>query len=275
MAEADDPLHHARRRRSNERTHPSDRADRAGRAPRAGRRGRPLLRSSARASRSARAAGSARTSCSTATRASAGATGSSTSLARRAAAGQEIRRRAHRGRDRRRQHHPRVLHHQPRHRAGRRRDAPRRRQLDHGLLHIAHDCQVGNHTIFANSAQLAGHVTSATGRSSAASPACTSSCTSAPTASPASAPHLTQDLPPYVTAAGDTAQALRHQRRGLKRRGFTAGGARRAQARLQDALSQRPDAGRGEARARGAGRRVRRKCGARRFPQPLDARHRA
>ena len=30
-------------------------------------------------------------------------------------------------------------------------------------VHIAHDCQVGNHTIFANNAQLAGHVTSATG----------------------------------------------------------------------------------------------------------------
>ena len=26
-------------------------------------------------------------------------------------------------------------------------------------VHIAHDCQIGNHTMFANSRQLAGHVT--------------------------------------------------------------------------------------------------------------------
>ena len=49
------------------------------------------------------------------------------------AAGQEVRRRADRAGDRRPQHDPRVLHLQPRHRAGRRRHPPRRRQLDHGL----------------------------------------------------------------------------------------------------------------------------------------------
>ena len=38
-----------------------------------------------------------------------------------------------RARDRRPQHDPRVLHDQHRHRPGRRRDADRRRQLDHGL----------------------------------------------------------------------------------------------------------------------------------------------
>ena len=47
--------------------------------------------------------------------------------------------------------------------------------------HVAHDCQVGNHTVFANNATLAGTCTSATTRSSAASPACTSSCASART----------------------------------------------------------------------------------------------
>src|SRR6185312_1142712 len=41
--------------------------------------------------------------------------------------------RAHAPGDRRRQHHPRVRHHQPRHRAGRGCDAHGLRQLDHGL----------------------------------------------------------------------------------------------------------------------------------------------
>ncbi len=52
------------------------------------------------------------------------------------------------------------LHLQPRHGAGRRRHPDRFRQLDHGQsVHIAHDCHVGDHTILANNATLAGHVT--------------------------------------------------------------------------------------------------------------------
>ena len=79
-------------------------------------------------------------------------------LDRRRAAGQEVRRRADRAGDRRPQHDPRVLHLQPRHRAGRRRHARRRRQLDHGLRAHRARLQLGNQTILANNATLAGHV---------------------------------------------------------------------------------------------------------------------
>ena len=54
-------------------------------------------------------------------------------LARRSSAGQEVRRRADAPGDRRPQRHSRVLHVQYRHRAGRRRHARGRRQLDHGV----------------------------------------------------------------------------------------------------------------------------------------------
>jgi UDP-N-acetylglucosamine acyltransferase len=67
-------------------------------------------------------------------------------------------RRADRARDRRPQHHPRVLHLQPRHRAGRWRHARRRRQLDHGLRAHRARRAGGHRTILANNATLAGHV---------------------------------------------------------------------------------------------------------------------
>lgn len=52
-------------------------------------------------------------------------------------------------------------------------------------VHIAHDCQVGDHIIFANSASCAGHVEVGITRSSVVSPWCTSFPKSAPTALPA------------------------------------------------------------------------------------------
>ncbi len=87
-------------------------------------------------------------------------------------------------------------------------------------VHLAHDCRVGNKTIFANNAQLAGHVHvgdwailggftvvhqfvhigahSMTGMGSI----------------------LFQDLPPFIMAAGNTAEARSFNLEGLKRRGF-------------------------------------------------------
>ena len=89
-------------------------------------------------------------------------------------------------------------------------------------VHLAHDCQVGNHTIFANNAQLAGHchvddhailggftVVHQFVRIGA------HSMTGMGTI-------LFQDLPPYVTAAGNTASPYGINSEGLKRRGFTS-----------------------------------------------------
>lgn len=89
-------------------------------------------------------------------------------------------------------------------------------------VHLAHDCQVGSHTIFANLAQLAGHVHigdwvilgggtlvhqfvhvgahSFTGMST----------------------YLDRDLPPFVKAAGHMAKPFGINGEGLRRRGFPA-----------------------------------------------------
>ncbi|OGA57615.1 MAG: acyl-[acyl-carrier-protein]--UDP-N-acetylglucosamine O-acyltransferase [Betaproteobacteria bacterium RIFCSPLOWO2_12_FULL_67_28] len=89
-------------------------------------------------------------------------------------------------------------------------------------VHLAHDCQVGSHTVFANLAQLAGHVVigdwailgggtlvhqfvhvgahSFTGMST----------------------YLDRDLPPFVKAAGHMAKPFGINSEGLRRRGFAA-----------------------------------------------------
>lgn len=88
-------------------------------------------------------------------------------------------------------------------------------------VHLAHDCQVGDHTVFANNAQVAGHVHvgdyailggftvvhqfvhigahSITGMGTV----------------------LLQDLPPYVTASGNPAKPHGINAEGLRRRGFS------------------------------------------------------
>jgi UDP-N-acetylglucosamine acyltransferase len=89
-------------------------------------------------------------------------------------------------------------------------------------VHVAHDCQIGSHTIFANACQLAGHVEvgdwaivggvalvhqfvhigahSFTGMGAG----------------------LSQDLPPFVKAAGNLARPFGINSEGLRRRGFSA-----------------------------------------------------
>ncbi len=88
--------------------------------------------------------------------------------------------------------------------------------------HVAHDCQVGSHVIFANCTQLAGHVaiedwvilggfTGVHQHVRVGAHAFTGIGT-----------HLTQDLPPYVTAAGEEGKPYGLNTNGLKRRGFSA-----------------------------------------------------
>jgi UDP-N-acetylglucosamine acyltransferase len=87
--------------------------------------------------------------------------------------------------------------------------------------HVAHDCQVGSHTIFANCTQLAGHVTiedwvilgGFTGVHQHVHVGA-HSFTGIGT-------HLTQDLPPFVTAAGEEGKPFGLNLNGLKRRGFS------------------------------------------------------
>ena len=87
--------------------------------------------------------------------------------------------------------------------------------------HVAHDCVIGNHTIFANAASLSGHVevgdyailggftsvhqfTRIGGRSFCGLGSVVS-----------------QDIPPFSTVAGDRARVVGINKEGLKRRGFS------------------------------------------------------
>ena len=89
-------------------------------------------------------------------------------------------------------------------------------------VHLAHDCQVGNDTIFANSAQLAGHV-------QVGDFAILGGFTLAHQFVKIGAHSITalgtvllQDLPPFVMAAGNPAATHGINSEGLRRRGFSA-----------------------------------------------------
>ena len=89
-------------------------------------------------------------------------------------------------------------------------------------VHIAHDCQVGSHTVFANNAQLAGHV-------HVGDHAILGGFTGVHQYVHVGAHVITavgtvvlQDVPPFVTAAGNTAKPYGINAEGLKRRGYDA-----------------------------------------------------
>ena len=88
-------------------------------------------------------------------------------------------------------------------------------------VHLAHDCQVGNHTIFANNAQLAGHVhvddwvilggfTVVHQFVRLGAHSMTAMCSL-----------LFADLPPFVMSQGQPAEARTMNFEGLRRRGFS------------------------------------------------------
>ena len=89
-------------------------------------------------------------------------------------------------------------------------------------VHLAHDCLVGNHTIFANNAQLAGHVevgdwvilggfTVVHQFVRIGAHGMTAMCSL-----------LFADQPPFVMSQGQPAQARSMNFEGLRRRGFSA-----------------------------------------------------
>lgn len=91
-------------------------------------------------------------------------------------------------------------------------------------VHVAHDCVVGDHTIFANNATLAGHVEVGdwailggfTGVHQFGRVGAHSFCGVGTV--------LLQDLPPFVTVAGNPAKPHGINSEGLKRRGYSAPG---------------------------------------------------
>ena len=126
-------------------------------------------------------------------------------------------------------------------------------------VHLAHDCQVGNHTIFANSAQLAGHVHVGDWVILGGFTVVHQFCRLGAHSFTAMNSLLFADLPPFVMCQGQPAQARSMNFEGLKRRGFSAERVRavkamhkalyregltltQAQAQIADISSETPEA---------------------------------
>ena len=88
-------------------------------------------------------------------------------------------------------------------------------------VHLAHDCQVGNNTIFANNTQLAGHVHVGDWAILGGFTVVHQFVRIGAHSFTAMGTILLQDLPPFVTASGNPAVARSINSEGLKRRGFT------------------------------------------------------
>jgi UDP-N-acetylglucosamine acyltransferase len=87
--------------------------------------------------------------------------------------------------------------------------------------HLAHDCQVGNKTIFANNAQIAGHVHVGDWVILGAYTAVHQFVKIGSHAMTGMGTILVQDVPPYAMVSGNPAQARTINLEGLKRRGFS------------------------------------------------------
>ena len=89
-------------------------------------------------------------------------------------------------------------------------------------VHIAHDCQVASHTILANAVQLAGHVYLGDWAFLGGLSGVHQFVRVGAHAMTGFQTRLSQDLPPYITAAGNPAEAQGINAEGLRRRGFSA-----------------------------------------------------
>ncbi len=89
-------------------------------------------------------------------------------------------------------------------------------------VHIAHDCQVGNHTIFSSNAQIAGHVQVEDWAIMGGMSGVHQFVRIGQHAMLGGASALVQDIPPFVIAAGDKASPHGINVEGLKRRGFSS-----------------------------------------------------
>ena len=89
--------------------------------------------------------------------------------------------------------------------------------------HVAHDCIVGNHCVFANYATLGGHVEVDDHVILGGYAGVHQFCKIGAHAFLANNAAATRDVPPYVMAAGAPAEPKGVNAEGLKRRGFSAG----------------------------------------------------
>lgn len=89
-------------------------------------------------------------------------------------------------------------------------------------VHIAHDCHLGDNIIFANNASLAGHVRIEDWVFLGGFTTVHQFCRIGAHAMTSFTSAVTQDVPPFVTAAGNRAVPAGINSEGLKRRGFTS-----------------------------------------------------
>ncbi|NNM81341.1 MAG: acyl-ACP--UDP-N-acetylglucosamine O-acyltransferase [Burkholderiales bacterium] len=88
-------------------------------------------------------------------------------------------------------------------------------------VHLAHDCQIGNHTTFSNNASLAGHVTVEDHAILGGFAIVHQFCRIGAHSMTGMGSAIHQDLPPYVMVSGNPAQTHGINSEGLKRRGFS------------------------------------------------------
>jgi len=89
-------------------------------------------------------------------------------------------------------------------------------------VHIAHDCQVGDHTILANTTNLAGHVQIGDWVILGGCSQVHQFCKIGAHAMTGVSTVVLHDIPPFVMASGNSAQAHGMNTEGLRRRGFSA-----------------------------------------------------
>ncbi|MEE9422021.1 MAG: acyl-ACP--UDP-N-acetylglucosamine O-acyltransferase [Gammaproteobacteria bacterium] len=88
-------------------------------------------------------------------------------------------------------------------------------------VHIAHDCRVGNHTVFANNATLAGHVQIGDYVVLGGATLIHQFCRIGEHAFTAYASRINKDVPPFITVSEGKSKPCGLNSEGLRRRGFT------------------------------------------------------
>mgnify|MGYP001365514824 CR=1 FL=1 len=88
--------------------------------------------------------------------------------------------------------------------------------------HIAHDCLVGSHTVFANNATLAGHVEIGDYVNLGGFTGVHQFCRIGAYSFTGIATAIVKDVPPYMMVAGNTAHVRGLNREGLKRHAFSS-----------------------------------------------------
>lgn len=89
-------------------------------------------------------------------------------------------------------------------------------------VHVAHDCRIGDHTIFANTTNLAGHVEVGDWAILGGCTQVHQFCKIGAHAMTGAGTVVLHDIPPFVMASGNSAQAHGLNSEGLKRRGFSS-----------------------------------------------------